>query len=44
MRERAQLIGGRLDAAAADGVFTVEASLPTGAASENPDPLERSVR
>jgi len=44
MRERAQLIGGRLDAAAADGVFTVEASLPTGAASENPDPLERSAR
>ncbi|MFJ6678377.1 sensor histidine kinase [Microbacterium sp. NPDC091382] len=44
MRERAQLIGGRLDAAAADGVFTVEASLPTGSASENPDPLERSAR
>lgn len=44
MRERAQLIGGRLDAAAAGGVFTVEASLPTGAASEKPDPLERSAR
>ncbi|CAL4858783.1 histidine kinase [Microbacterium sp. MM2322] len=44
MRERAQLIGGRLDAAAVDGVFVVTASLPTGAVPELPTPTERSAR
>lgn len=33
MRERAQLIGGRLDAGAAAGVFTVSATLPIGVAA-----------
>lgn len=33
MRERAQLVGGRLDAGPADGEFAVSATLPIGAAS-----------
>jgi hypothetical protein len=34
MHERATLLGGRLDAAASDGSFSVRAHLPYGGGSE----------